>query len=119
MGRQYDPVAEAYELLVPFVEGTADDAGALIAIEEAVGFLGEALGAPGSEAECDPQWFAETHWAAEDVIGAAEAQGISLTEAQAKDWLRRNERRFADMLVEYGNEILADMDFTGGGEDVP
>lgn len=115
MERPYDPVAKAYELLAPIVEGTADDAGALIAIEEAVGFLGEALGDPGSEAECDPLWFAETRWAAEDVISAAKEQGISLTEAQAENWLRRNERRFADMLVEYGNEILADMDFAEEG----
>lgn len=39
----YNPVEKAYEILLPFVSGEADEAGAMAAIEEAVGYLGEAL----------------------------------------------------------------------------
>ena len=37
-----------------------------------------------TEAEVEnPQWFAVTRWAPEDVIAAAEEQGVTLTEEQA------------------------------------
>ena len=62
-----------------------------------------------------PRWFAVTRWCAEDVLAAAEEQGIPMTEAQAVEWWKRNERRFQDLMVEHGNEILSDMDF-GEGE---
>lgn len=68
------------------------------------------------EAELEkPQWFAVTRWCAEDVMAAAEEQGIPMTNAQAVEWWKRNERRFQDLMVEHGNEILSDMDF-GEGE---
>ena len=44
---------------------------------------------------------------AEDVIAAAEQNGITLTEAQAEKWLEKNERWFRETLTEYGNEVLA------------
>ena len=46
-------------------------------------------------------------WCAEDVIAAAERNGVTLTEAQAEKWLEKNERWFKEMLTEYGNEVLA------------
>lgn len=51
--------------------------------------------------------FAETCWCAEDVMAAAEKNGVVLTEAQAEKWLEKNERWFRDALTEYGNEVLA------------
>lgn len=68
------------------------------------------------EAEVEtPQWFAVTRWYAGDVVAAAEERGVTMTEAQAVEWWKRNERRFQDLMVEHGNEILSDMDF-GEGE---
>lgn len=59
-------------------------------------------------------WFAVTRWAVEDVIAAAGEQGVTLSFEQATKWWKRNERRFQDLMVERGNEILADMDFDEG-----
>lgn len=56
-------------------------------------------------------WYATTRWSPEDVRAAAEEQGVTLTEEQAVEWWRRNESRFQNLLVEYGNAILAEMDF--------
>lgn len=53
------------------------------------------------------RWFAITRWCAENVVAAAEQQGVTLTPAQAQRWLEKNEKWFKDLLVEYGNEILA------------
>lgn len=53
------------------------------------------------------RWFAQVRWCAEDVIAAAEQNGITLTPAQAEKWLEKNERWFREMLTEYGNEVLA------------
>ena len=65
-----------------------------------------------TEAEVEnPQWFAVTRWAPEDVIAAAEEQGVTLTEEQAVAWWEKNGRRFQDLMVEHGNEILSNMDF--------
>lgn len=65
-----------------------------------------------AEAEVEtPRWFAVTRWCAEDVLAAAGGQGIPMTEAQAVEWWKRNERRFQDLMVEHGNEILSNMDF--------
>ncbi len=58
-----------------------------------------------------PRWFAVTRWAIEDVVAAAEEQGITLTENQARAWWQRNESRFQNLLVEQGNALLAEMDF--------
>jgi len=57
------------------------------------------------------RWFAVTRWAIEDVVAAAEEQGITLTENQARAWWQRNESRFQNLLVEQGNALLAEMDF--------
>lgn len=57
------------------------------------------------------QWFAVTRWCAEDVMAVAEENGVTMTEEQAVAWWKRNERRFQDLLVEAGNEILSNMDF--------
>ena len=71
-----------------------------------------------AEAEVEkPQWFAITRWSAEDVLAAAEEQGVTLTEAQAIEWWKRNERRFEEMMIEHGNEILSDIDFEEDDED--
>ncbi len=66
----------------------------------------------GFNAKAVPKWFAVTRWATEDVIAAAEEQGVSLTAEQAAAWWKRNESRFQNLLVERGNEILAEMDFS-------
>lgn len=52
-------------------------------------------------------WFGVVRWCAEDVIAAAERNGVTLTEAQAEKRLEKNERWFKEMLTEYGNEVLA------------
>lgn len=56
-------------------------------------------------------WFATTRWSPEDVRAAAEERSITMTEEQAVEWWRRNESRFQNLLVEYGNAVLAEMDF--------
>lgn len=71
-------------------------------------FVADEPPAPKDEAQ---KWFATTRWSLEDVIAAAEERGVTLTEEQAVEWWRRNERRFKDLLVEQGNAILAEMDF--------
>lgn len=53
------------------------------------------------------RWFGIVRWCAEDVISAAEMNGITLTKAQAEKWLKKNERWFQETLIEYGNEVLA------------
>ena len=69
-----------------------------------------------AEVEADThEWFAITRWAPVDAMAAAEEQDVTLTEEQAAAWLRRNERKFQDLLVAAGNEILSNMDF-GEGE---
>ena len=70
-----------------------------------------------AEAEDEPKWFAVTRWAPEDVVGAAEEQGVILSVEQATVWWERNERRFQNLLVERGNEILAEMDFEEVDDD--
>lgn len=56
-------------------------------------------------------WFAETRWCIDDVIGAAKKKGIVLTPQQAESWWKKNEKRFKDIIVEHGNEVLEDADF--------
>lgn len=55
----------------------------------------------------DSRWFAVTRWCADDVIAAAEQNGVTLTPEHAERWLEKNEGWFSDMLAEYGNEVLA------------
>lgn len=56
-------------------------------------------------------WFAETRWCIDDVIDAAKKKGIVLTPQQAESWWKKNEKRFKDIIVEHGNEVLEDADF--------
>lgn len=64
------------------------------------------------EAELEnPKWFATTRWAPEDVIEAAEEQGVTLTEEQAVAWWKENEKDFEDLIVGHGNEILSCTNF--------
>lgn len=57
-------------------------------------------------------WFAETRWCTDDVIEIAKQKGIVLTPQQAESWWKKNEKRFKDVLIEYGNEILFNADFS-------
>lgn len=63
------------------------------------------------------KWFAVTRWSAEDVVAAAKAKGVHMTEQQAVDWWRKNESAFRDTITQYGNEILADMNFEEDNEN--
>lgn len=56
-------------------------------------------------------WFAETRWCIDDVIDAAKKKGIVLTPQQAESWWKKNEKRFKNIIVEHGNEVLEDADF--------
>lgn len=62
------------------------------------------------------KWYAITRWSAEDVMNAAEEQGVTLTEAQATAWLKENERGFRDYMLEYGNKFFEDTDFEAAAE---
>lgn len=57
-------------------------------------------------------WHAITRWCADDVIEAAKANGIEMTPQQAELWWKKNENWFKNALVEYGNEVLADANFS-------
>jgi hypothetical protein len=57
------------------------------------------------------KWYAVVRWSVEDIIYAAEQQGVKLTKAQAHQWWEKNESAFSDMLVMEGNERLSFMDF--------
>lgn len=59
----------------------------------------------------DQYWFAPTCWCTDDVIDAAKQKGIVLTPKQAESWWEKNEKRFKDIIVEHGNEVLEDADF--------
>ena len=60
----------------------------------------------------DQYWFAPTCWCTDDVIDAAKQKGIVLTPKQAELWWKKNENWFRNALVEYGNEVLANVDFS-------
>ena len=76
-------------------------------VDEAKANLDVSVGCEHYERKGSGSWFAQVRWCAEDVIAAAEQNGITLTEAQAEKWLEKNERWFKEMLTEYGNEVLA------------
>lgn len=67
------------------------------------------------EKDCgvDKYWFAETRWCTDDIIGIAKDNGIEMTQQQAEQWWKKNENWFKNVLVEYGNEVLADANFSG------
>lgn len=52
---------------------------------------------------------AVTQWYADDVIKVAKSAGIEMTDEQAEDWWRENERAFRQMMVQAGNEMLETM----------
>ncbi len=56
-------------------------------------------------------WYGVVRWSTEDVIAAAAENGVKLTEEQADEWWKKNERSFKERMVELGNETLASMDF--------
>ena len=66
------------------------------------------------EKDCgvDKYWFAETRWCTDDIIGIAKDNGIEMTQQQAEQWWKKNENWFKNVLVEYGNEVLADVNFS-------
>lgn len=66
------------------------------------------------EKDCgvDQYWFAETRWSTDDIIGIAKDNGIEMTPQQAEQWWKKNENWFKNALVEYGNEVLADANFS-------
>ena len=61
-----------------------------------------ALADVGSEIP-DHEYFAVVRWMTEDV----QAIRPDWTEKQCFDWWKNHERRFADTLTEYGNEMLS------------
>lgn len=60
----------------------------------------------------DQYWFAPTCWCTDDIIGVAKDNGIEMTPQQAEQWWKKNENWFRNVLVEYGNEVLANADFS-------
>lgn len=62
-------------------------------------------------AEPVEKWFAATRWSADDVISAADEQGVKLTEEQAVKWWEKNEKLMEDALTQCGNDILASTNF--------
>lgn len=58
------------------------------------------------------KWHGITRWTNEDIIGAASEQGVTMTDKQAEIWWEKNEAPFKNLMVEAGNRILADMDFS-------
>lgn len=57
------------------------------------------------------KWYGIVRWATEDVIAAAKANGVTMTEEQAIEWWGKNEDRFVDIMKERGNELLLDILF--------
>lgn len=55
------------------------------------------------------KWFGITRWSTADVIAAAEENGVTMTDEQAKAWWAENEESFKNRMVELGNEVLSDM----------
>lgn len=93
-------------------EADIADVGKMFRIRFEDGYETDAFADELTPAEMGEQWwFATTRWSPEDVRAIAEEQGVTLTEEQAVEWWRRNERRFQNLLVEHGNAILAEMDF--------
>lgn len=61
--------------------------------------------------DVDQYWFAETRWCTDDIIGIAKDNGIEMTPQQAEQWWKKNENWFRNALVEYGNEVLENVNF--------
>lgn len=57
-------------------------------------------------------WFAETRWCIDDIIGIAKDNGIEMTPQQAEQWWKKNEKSFRESLIAFGNQMLADADFS-------
>ncbi len=49
--------------------------------------------------------YAETHWTEEDLMVAHPEIGFET----ARKWWQENEKGFLEALIQYGNEILADV----------
>ena len=48
----------------------------------------------------------ESRWYAEDVVNAAELNGVNINHETAEWWLLRNENPFLSRMAELGNEVL-------------
>ena len=57
-------------------------------------------------------YFAESRWTVDDVIDAAKENDIKLTPKQAEEWWTKNEKSFRESLIAFGNQMLADADFS-------
>lgn len=109
-----DRTGQIVEVLRALTEQEADidDVGPMFRIRFEDGYETDAFADELTPAAMgEPQWFAITRWCTEDIVAVAEECGVTLTEEQAVAWWKRNERRFQDLLVEAGNEILSNMDF--------
>lgn len=60
------------------------------------------------------EWYAIIRWSVDDVIAAAKTNNITLTKEQAAKWWEKNEHSFIDIMTEYGNEVLSNMNFDMG-----
>lgn len=47
-------------------------------------------------------------WQLDDVIAAAENNGIHITMKQAEEWLKINEKGLRDVFTQHGNEVLSE-----------
>lgn len=57
------------------------------------------------------EWFGIVRWHCDDVIEAARNNGAEMTEEQARQWWEDNESSFENMITQYGDEVLSEMDF--------
>jgi len=55
------------------------------------------------------KYYGAVRWGIEDIIGAAQENGVTLTEAQAAAWWEKNEREFRERVIAFGSEILEQM----------
>jgi len=54
----------------------------------------------------DSEYYAETRWTVQDILGAAERAEIDMTPEQAREWLQRNAHVIQDRLVEVGWDVI-------------
>lgn len=54
----------------------------------------------------EKRYFARVRWCAGDVTSLAERLGIEITPEQAEEFLKKNETRMQDRIVEHGWEIM-------------
>lgn len=95
---------------VPSIKTLVEDADA---IQEMLDKLADAMfgnqicSDPPSEDSC----AAEVRWDVNDICDAAAEQGVPLTKDQAAQWWKANQSEFQECLVEFGNNLLSDIDW--------